>query len=195
MGDLLNAVPKETDWIGSISWKADIKANITLLHEMVSDKSITGHYDVLVFWNPERKRTLWEQALRVHPPILWDLIEYTLLSVGESPHLLSIMRLKQPLFKTFYGSYFVTRPQHMRKYVQWISRMIHFLETDRKAQNMLWSDSTYGGDLTVARVVYNLPFYPLHAFLGERLVQYFFNSRGANIMTAEEYIGLSSVVK
>jgi len=188
MDDLLNNLHEETHWVGSLSWKAHTKANITLINTMISDVEVTAHYDVLVFWNPEPQRTLREQALRYHPRILWDLIEYTLLSIGESPHLLNMMGLNQPYFKTFYGSYFITKPQHMKKYVRWISKIIHFLETDRKAQNMLWRDSKYEGDLKVARIVYNLPFYPLHAFLGERLLQYFFNTRGATILTADEYV-------
>jgi hypothetical protein len=191
----MKSVSTNIDWVGSISWKADTKTNMTLLNTMVSDTSLIIDYDVLAFWNPDTNYTLWDQMRTAHPHLLSDLMEYTLLSLGENPRHINMMRLKQPLFKTFYGSFFVTKPRHMRKYVQWISRVIHFLETDRKAQNMLWTDSRYNGNLTVARVVYNLPFYPLHAFLGERLVQYFFNSRGANIMTAEEYVALSSVVK
>ena len=187
MRDLMQSINMNADWIGSVSWKADTKANITVMAMMISDTTLTRHYDLLAFWNPVPTKTLWEQAA-IHSPLFLDLLKYTLLSMGESQHHINMMRMKQPFFKTFYGSYFVTRPQHMRKYIHWISRVVQFLETDRKAQNMLWRNSGYEGDLKVARLVYDLPFYPMHPFLGERLVQYFFNSRGAKMLTAEEYL-------
>jgi len=184
LGDIIdNLNVTNATWIGSISWKADQKTNIALIDIMLSDQGIKA--DVLAFWSPDGPN-LWLQADYCHLGLM-DLMVYVLKSLGERQGHIEMMHLDPPAFKMFYGSYFVTRPSIMRSYIEWISAVIHFINSDRQAQNMVWKDSTYPGDLDAARIVFDLPFYPMHPFLGERLLQYFFNSRGYKIMTSDEY--------
>jgi len=175
-------------WVGSISWKTHEKYNTIIVDMMLQDKDkdIQADVDVLGFWNPVPAETLWEIAQDNHPGLM-DLMVYILQSVGESQDHIEMMRLHPPAFKHFYGSYFVTRPNIMRLYIQWLSTVIHFINTDRKAQNMIWRNSEYGGDIGPARAVFDLPFYPHFPFLGERLIPYFFNSRGYKILIGREY--------
>jgi hypothetical protein len=176
-------------WIGSISWKAYMKANPNLIDLMLNDSSVD--VDVLVFWDVTTNN-LWDQADINHPGLM-EILVYVLESVGENKDHINMMHFGSPTFRNFYASYFVTRPSHMRFYIQWLSTVFNFINTDRKTQNMLWKDSSYDGDSQVARSVYDLPYYPMHPFLGERLVPYFFNSRGYKILTACEYRDLKSI--
>jgi hypothetical protein len=178
-----NNLLRETRWIGSISWKAHTKANIDLIGKMVTDESVEA--DVLAFWEVMID-PLWQSTDQYHPGLM-DLLVYILESMGESQDQIQRMRYNAPAFKSFYGSFFVTRPMHMKTYIQWLGKVLHFIHTDIKAQNMIWRDSKYEGDPTIARQVFDLEYYPMHPFVGERLVQYFFNTRNYTIMTACEY--------
>ena len=173
-----------TTWIGSISWKADQKTDIEVIDMMLSDNDIEA--DVLTFFNPGGLSNLWLHADYYHLGLM-DLIVYILESLGETRSHIEMMHQEPPYFKMFFGSYLVTRPTIMRSYIEWISSVIDFINMDRKAQNMIWKDSSYGGNLDPARIVFDLSFYPMHPFLGERLVQYFFNTRGYKILTYDEY--------
>ena len=190
LGDMLEDVlkPRNTTWVGSIAWKAESKTNIALMDIMLSDSDIGG--DVLVFV-PE-PFSLWEQSDIVHPGLM-DALVYVLQSTGEPRDNIEKMKLMAPGFTNFFCTYFMTRPHIMRLYIEWLSNIMHFINTDRKAQNMIWRDSSYGGDMGPARIIYNLPFYPMHAFIGERLVQYFFNSRGYKILQAGDYATLKGI--
>jgi len=161
-------------WIGSISWKASSKINITLFDSMVTDTSIDA--DVLGFVNAPFM-SLWDHADFYHPGLM-DVIVYILQSMGEPMDKIEKMHWMPPEFIDFFCSYFLARPIPMNAYLQWLAKVMHFIKTDRKAQNMIWKDSSYDGDIDPAWAIYRLPFYPMHAFVGERLVQYFFNSRG-----------------
>jgi hypothetical protein len=178
-----NLETSNTTWIGSISWKADQKANVGLIDLMLLDQAIEA--DVLAFWTPVGA-SLWAHTDHYQPGVM-EVLVYALQSVGESTDQIETMRLSAPAFKNFYGSYFVTRPNIMKLYIAWISNVIEFINTDRKAQNMVWKNSGYAGDPNAARRVYDLSFYPMHPFIGERLVSYFFNTRGYKILTACEY--------
>jgi hypothetical protein len=184
LGDLLEDVLKtrNTTWVGSIAWQAETKTNVALMDIMLSDPNIDG--DVLVF--VPVASSLWEQADRAHPGLM-DVMVYILQSTGESMDKIEKMKLIAPGFTNFFCTYFMTRPHIMRLYIEWLSNIMHFINSDRKAQNMIWREALYNGDMRPARVIYNLPFYPMHAFIGERLVQYFFNSRGYKIVTTADY--------
>jgi hypothetical protein len=176
-------------WIGSISWKADKKVNLDLFDQMLKDPTLDA--DVIGLWDiiPE---SLWDFSREVHPGVM-EILVHILESIGETKEHINMTRSVAPVFKSFYASFFVARPTHMRSYIQWISKVFQFINSDRKVQNMMWRDSLYdGGDKAVARAVYDLPHYPMHPFLGERLVQYFFNTRGYKIATGCEYMKLKA---
>jgi hypothetical protein len=180
---------QETPWIGSISWKAHTKANINLIGKMVTDESVNA--DVMVFWEVMLD-PLWQSTDEYHPGLM-DLLVYILESMGESQDHIQSMRYHFPAFKSFYGTYFVARPQPMMTYIHWLWKVLDFIRTDIKVQNMMWKDSKYEGDPTIARRVFDLDYYPMHPFIGERLVQYFFNTWNYTIMTACEYRDLKGM--
>jgi hypothetical protein len=191
LGDMLEDVLKtrNTTWVGSVAWKADSKTDIALVDAMLLDTDIDA--DVLAFVRAPYY-SLWEQADTMHPGLM-DVMVYVLQSTGEPRDEIEKMKLMAPGFINFFCTYFMTRPHIMRLYIEWLSNIMHFINTDRKAQNMIWRDSSYNGDMGPARIIYNLPFYPMHAFIGERLVQYFFNSRGYKIVSADEYRAIKGI--
>jgi hypothetical protein len=113
-------------------------------------------------------------------------MDYTLLSLGETKENITLMGATSPTFNAFYGTFFVCRPVLMRQYISWLTRTVIFVNTDLKAQRLLWKNSHYFGYPGVSERVYGTSFYPFHPFLGERFSSYFFNTRGAKIALADE---------
>ena len=192
--NLIEVVNQSTSWVGSISWKASTKTYVHVIDRMLSDESLMQDgVDVIGFWTPSEfdpkycNSTVYLQSNGAHPGI-FQFIKYILKGVGESEENISLLRQPYPQFKSFYGSYFVARPALMQEYIVWIRRVMVFLGKDPFARTYIWSDSKYGGDMTVPLKVYGLSFYPLHPFIGERLVQYFFNSRNTTIVLLLEYM-------
>jgi hypothetical protein len=189
----MDMIGNTTAWVGSISWKAHQKTYVNIIDRMVSDERLVHDgVEVLAFWTPSNfdprfcNSTMYINTKRVHSGLI-EFIEYILRGIGENEEDIALLRQPYPKFKSFYGSYFVARPWLMRQYISWIKRVMVFLGKDPHARVYLWSDSTYKGDPSVPMKVYGVPFYPLHPFMGERLVQYFFNSRSSRIVLMMEY--------
>jgi len=170
-------------WIGSLSWKADEKTNLAVVNYMITDLALNS-YDVLGFYDMDD--SVWELTEVFHPGMMETMV-YMLQGVGESTSDIEKLKLGKPAFQNFFGTYFVTRPRHMKGYIDWLSKIIRFMTTDRKAQNMMWSNSGYGGNMDAAKKVFGLSYYPMHPFLGERFVQYYFNVRGFKVMLMSDY--------
>jgi len=187
---IMDATNHTTPWVGSISYRAKGKTYLSTIHEMLSDHSlIDDGYDLLAFWTPlHRGDSIHSQTDWFHPGLM-ELIDYTLLSLGESQENVTRMSLAAPKFNAFFGSFFVCRPVLMRRYISWLNRVVIFVNTDPKAQRMLWKNSHYFGTEGVSETVYGKSYYPLHPFLGERISSYFFNTRGAKIALVDSSTG------
>jgi hypothetical protein len=182
------------NWIGSISWKALKKTYVNVIDQMLSDTTLVDEgFDVLGFWTPSEfdphycNSTMHIQSNSAHTGLI-EFIQYILEGINESDEHISLIRQAYPTFKSFYGSYFVARPAFMQEYINWIRRVMVFIAKDPVARTYVWSDSHYRGDASVPLKVYGVEFYPLHPFVGERLLQYFFNSRNAKIFLLFEYM-------
>lgn len=185
------AINPNTRWIGSLSWKAPQKTSIPLVHEMLTDPALAASdVDVLAFFIHSPHESMAEYSNRAHPGLI-EAMEYILLSVGETKKDVQSMRADPSVFKPFYANYLVARPSLMRTYVAWLSRVVLFLNIDPRAQKMAWVDSRYDpaiiGGRHCSQDVFNLPYYPMHPFIGERLAPYFFHTRKAKILTIMEY--------
>ena len=182
-------------WVGSISWKAHEKVNLTVVNEMLIDSRLyhDPQVDVLAFYDPFlfEATTLWSQSETAHPGLM-SLMERILLGIHETKDNIALLRQGYPKFKSFFGTYFVAREPRMREYLTWLRKVMKFMHRDPVTRRALWSDSHYRGDVKVAVKVFgkhNDVNYPFHPFLGERLVQYYFNSRKHGIVCAREYEG------
>jgi hypothetical protein len=122
---------------------------------------------------------------------MMEAMEYILVSVGETTEDTKCFYADSSVFKAFYANYMVVRPSWMRRYLKWVYRVIIFMNVDARAQKMIWVDSKYNpasiGSKHCSQDIYNIPFYPFHPFIGERLAPYFFHTRKAKILTIVEY--------
>jgi len=170
------------------------KTYVNVIDRMLSDMSLVEDgYDVLGFWTPlvfdprYCNSSMFIHSNHVHTGLI-QFIEYILKGIGETAENISLLREAYPTFKSFYGSYFVARPIFMQEYIAWIRKVMVFIAKDPVARTYVWSDSHYTGDASVPLKVFGVEFYPLHPFVGERLLQYFFNSRKASIALLFEYM-------
>jgi len=194
--NLLESSAHKPNWIGSISWKALEKTYLSVIDQMLSDKSLLQDgYDVLGFWTPSPFDPHYcNSSMHIHTEYahghtgLIQFITYILRGIDETSENISILHQPYPTFKSFYGSYFVARPTFMREYIAWIRKVMVFMAKDPIARTYVWSNSQYDGDESVPFKVFGVTFYPLHPFIGERLLQYFFNSRKASIALLFEYM-------
>jgi len=168
----LNRIP----WIGTIPGHFLLESTLELstIQEMIMDPilqrdlgmHVVGFSNPFVFRNPA-------QILAEDHPGLYEILEYSLLSMGERKE--DIDRLHTlSLFKAFYGLSFVTRPHVLIEFTDWLSRVMMFMFSDPKAHNMLWS----------LQLQPTKPLSPqtASAMLGETLAPYFMNSRRYNII-------------
>ena len=177
---LMDVANHTTNWVASISYKADEKTFRSSIDKMLIDQTLVHDgYDVLGFWAPiSLGDSVKEHSQWFHPGLM-ELMNYALLSVGETQENVTRMGDPSSIFKAFYGTYFVCRPVLMRQYISWLTRVVIFINTDAKAQKMLWANSHYFGPSS--EKIYGLQYYPLHPFVGERLSIFFSNTRGAKI--------------
>lgn len=196
--NLMESSIHKPNWVGSISWKAMKKTDLHVIDKMLSDETLVQDgYDVLGFWTPWMfDPHICNSSMFVSNSVLYhaqskliQFIVYILKGIHETEENILLLHQPYPTFKSFYGSYFVARPIFMQEYIAWIRRVMVFIATDPIARTFIWSDSDYMNDAgSVAFNVFGVPFYPLHPFLGERLLQYFFNSRKASIFLLFEYM-------
>ena len=175
LDELIDEGTPTVPWIGTVPghFLREAPLELPLIQEMVMDPILQHDSDVHVlgFWNPIVYRHMAE-ILSEHHPVLYELLEYSLLSIGERKEDINRMH-SLPFFKPFYGLAFVARPHVVKEFIEWLSRVMLFMFSDPKAHNMLWS----------------LQFQPQHlnpqsvsSILGERLAPYFMNTRGFNII-------------
>jgi hypothetical protein len=155
---------------------------------MITDTTLDPSIQVLTFYTPHPTISLGSQTNHVHPGLM-SLLENVLLGIGESREDISRMQQDYPQFKSFYASYLVTRKPILIQYMEWLHRVMVYTHRDAVARRLLWSDSHYVGDVGVVKRVFGGQgaSYPFHPFFGERLIQYYFNSRNYTIMTLREY--------
>jgi len=189
LGNIAQLLGKtDLPWVGSIRWNEVFSIDINVVNQMLSDKTLVeAGVEVISFFDPlPAGVSLQVQADHNHPG-LTSLIEYVLQAVGERKEDIDKLRLSAPAFKGLFSYGFATKPILMPGFVKWLSELIIFLTTDIKAQEMVWNDSISGGPAKVIQERFGSPFVPLHPFFGERLVSYYFNSRGYKIITVNQY--------
>jgi hypothetical protein len=160
-------------WIGSIPahFLQETHLELSIIQQMILDPTLQedSKIKVLGFWNPFVFRSV-AQRLSEDYPGLYDILEYSLLSLGERKE--DIAKLHTlTLFKAFYGLSFVARPDVLIEFTNWLSRVMMFIFSDPTAHTMLWN-----------HIPENLSVQSASSVLGERLAPYFMNSRGYDII-------------
>jgi hypothetical protein len=185
LGSILDLSGRTSSWVGSIRYD---NIDMNIVGQMISDKTlIESGIEVISFFDPlSAGESLQVQSDDAHPGLM-NLLEYVLESVGESKEDINTLRMTSPDFKGIFGYSFVARSDLLPDFVQWISRVVLFVTTNAKAQEMAWKDSRYGGSQKAMQELFGSPFYPFHPFFGERLFSFYFNARGYKIITLNNY--------
>ena len=167
-------VTPDTRWVGTLSWKAHEKTNMNIVHKMLTDSSLhNSDYDVLGFFVKDKndrndKNDKNDMNDKPMYPGIMETMEYILLSVGETTEDLTCLYADPSVFKAFYENYMVVRPSWMRRYLEWVYRVITFMNVDARAQYSIRS-------IECSQEIY------------KRLAPYFFHTRKAKILTIIEY--------
>jgi hypothetical protein len=185
-------------WIGSflVSSTFGSYLNITLVDEMLSDPKLNhrgSNVNVLAFGDVTRPDESLQMRLDDTLPGMYDVLKYVLLQVGENPVDIASMELLAPGFKAFHGNYFVTRPDMLLSYSEWLSSVIRVIDSNTKVQSMIHSSRRRTLLRSIVKAVF--PFFfrrdsshypPLHS-MTDCLASYFFHKSNVKITTATEY--------
>jgi hypothetical protein len=124
---------------------------------------------------------------------MYDVLKYVLLQVGENPVDIASMELLAPGFKAFHGNLFVTRPDMLLSYSEWLSSVIRVIDSNTKVQSMIRISSWRTLLRSIVKVIFPFIFRrdssqypPLHS-MTDCLASYFFHTKGAAIVTLSEY--------
>jgi hypothetical protein len=180
---------KEFKWVGTISHKAEIKmgsAGMEKVNEMLLKTVDDNSVDILGFYYPVSHSGLsMSECTDLFHPGLMHLIHKLLVLFGEKESDIAILYSKS--LKMFYCNYFVARPDWMHKFCEWFRRIILLLCVNRECFEMCRKDSNYGQNadpyiISVAERVYGQRYFPMYVFLCERIIPYFFHTRGARVL-------------
>lgn len=159
-------------WVGTLSHRALDKINKTKIVMFL--KMNRRNLDAVALM-PIRSNFV--SQMESHHAGLVQIFDELLLQMGEDPSL-----LRSPQLVPFYCNYWVARLSVVRAYSDWLQEVNRTINQSIKLQEMLNQPSHYGSwDPKKTQEIYGLPYLPLHAFLGERLVCYFFYSRGIRL--------------
>lgn len=181
---------KDLRWVGTMSHKAELKmgqVGVEKAEIMMKKTMDNDSVHVLGFFNPLPTLTIAQQAEECHPGLM-KLIKELLIFCGESPE--NVHLFEGHSIKMFYANYFAARPEWMLKLTQWFQKIMLTLCVHREMKEACWEDSKYGdGDPTyvsIASRVYGMNYFPMHVFVCERIIPYFFHTRGANVVLASD---------
>jgi hypothetical protein len=189
----------DPSWIGSffISSTFDSYLSITMVNEMLSDPALNnyrgGDVNVLAFGDVTRPDESLKMRLDDTLPGMYDVLKYVLLQVGENPEDIASMNLLAPGFKAFHGNLFVTRPDMLLSYSEWLSSVIRVIDSNTKVQSMIRISSWRTLLRSIVKAVFPFVFRrdssqypPLHS-MTDCLASYFFHRSNIKITTATEY--------
>lgn len=174
---------ESADFVGTLSWKAAEKIEVSLLDKVVngvvaSMDTQAGSTDVIALL--PSSEALVRQALQCHPRFL-EVWVPLLMHMGHSAQ--DAVSTNIP---SFFCNYWLARPQWTARFLEFYAAAVHTLNTLHSIQEPLWSDAQYCTHLPLHRQyeVFGRPYITYHPFVCERLASFFFWKEGAVITLA-----------
>lgn len=169
----------DADFVGTLSWKAHLGTRLPpRMHELGA--ALRGAYDVVAFVSPAHApfaSAMVEHAAAAHPPFL--AVWVPLLRELGIPEEEAV----SDAIPGFFCNNWMATPAWMALYTAFFQRARRLLDTLPGVRDALWSSSGYRGAIPRERLmeIYGVPYYPMHAFVCERLPCVFFWRHGARV--------------
>ena len=175
------------DYVGTVSWKAPLKfmENFRFGKLVMSSivKRAPDDADVIALVGQHLTNyTMLEKASQAHPRFkeVWEGLlgafnKYTpeeISTEGMTPMLCN---------------YWLARPQHAIKFIDFMKKAHHLMETLPSIQEPLWSNALYWANKNLTQKIFGLDYYAYHPFVLERLTPFFFNSENLNVFLYMRY--------
>ena len=176
-------------WVGTVSYKVVKKLgheNIPRMENLMNDNLENTDIHVLAFFGNTEFENIGTRDELCHPG-LTTLIKKVLELAGEDPQ--DINSFYSPSLKQFYSAYFVTRPHWMCAFIEWFQKIVVLLCVNLECNQLCLRSSTYEPNqkwTEIAQRIYGLSYLPMYPFFCERMVPYFFHTRGANIIVLDD---------
>jgi hypothetical protein len=158
----------DVDMVGTLSWRAPAKIDVSKLERACVDVFREG-FEAVAFMPSHLP--FGYQASRCHPRFgeVWlALMEAMGVPFDDM----------EDDIVTFFCNYWVATPRVMSEFCEFYRHAIEALEgLPPNVHEALWADSTYPTHVPIERLlkVYGRPYMPLHPFVGERLACLFFH--------------------
>jgi hypothetical protein len=169
----------DADYVGTISWKAPQKMKIVDFEKIIEDFSFLSDPDVIALYSllPTGGLDVLQHAQASHPEFMNIWIPL-LKELGYSTEDASFSNLP-----VFFCNYWVAKPAWMDKYMEFFKNAKQVMDYYEPIQSRLWSDSRFKYGVTKERClqIYGRAYFPYHAFICERLPNFFFWKEGAKL--------------
>jgi hypothetical protein len=169
-------------YVGTLSYKANSKIKIPDIAKLINN-NIFSKADVVGFhpFNTVNQTNsfLIKHAIIHHRDFLPIWI-YLLNKLGFTP-----FQYANKSLPTIFCNYWYTKPKLMLQYIEFMKKVKLAIQEDKVLNDAINVDSKYtSGSLTTEDCMkkFNVPYYPYHPFICERLAGFYFYTLGANII-------------